>query len=149
MSEISTGSLDVQRRSVLEKNRLFQRRANFKKNLEGWLFASPWILGFILWTLGPMVASLFFSFTQWDLLTTPKWVGLQNVETMFQDKLVWQSLKVTSIYALTSVPLHITFGLMLALLLNNSLFGVRLPCRVRNLLVADKGRQRPPQRLLL
>jgi multiple sugar transport system permease protein len=126
MSEISTGSMDVQRRTPTDVNRPSRKRTNFKQNLEGWLFASPWIIGFLLWTLGPMIASLFFSFTQWDLLSSPRWVGLQNVESMLQDKLVWQALKVTSVYALTSVPLHIAFGLMLALLLNNSIFGVRL-----------------------
>ena len=49
----------------------FSRKA-FKRNLSGWLFASPWIIGFILWTLGPMIASLFIAFTEWDLITSPR-----------------------------------------------------------------------------
>jgi len=102
-----------------------RRRRNFRKNLEGWLFASPWILGFVLWTLGPMLASLALAFTEWDLLSPMKWIGLQNVRTMMNDKLVWQALKVTSAYALTSVPLHLFFGLALAILLNNNIRGLR------------------------
>lgn len=99
-------------------------RTTLRRNLEGWLFASPWILGFILWTAGPMLASLWISMTEWDLITTPQWIGLTNFEAMFDDKLVWQALKVTSIYAFASVPLHIIFGMALALLLNARIRGL-------------------------
>ena len=100
------------------------RRA-FRRNIEGWLFASPWIIGFILWTLGPMLASLVIAFTEWDLISSPKWVGLTNVQAMVNDELVTQALKVTTIYALTSVPLTIIFGLILALFLNADIVGLR------------------------
>ena len=59
-------------------------RRVFRNNLDGWLFASPWIIGFILWTLGPMLASLFISFTDWDLITTPQFVGAENFVTIVQ-----------------------------------------------------------------
>ena len=55
-----------------------------RRNLEGWLFASPWILGFILWTLGPMIASLAIAFTEWDLISSPQWVGLANITAMIR-----------------------------------------------------------------
>lgn len=97
----------------------------FRRNLEGWLFASPWILGFLLWTLGPMIASLLIAFTEWDLISAPQWVGLANLTAMFNDKLVAQSLWVTTIYAVVSVPLHLFFGLGLALLLNAKIVGLR------------------------
>lgn len=97
-----------------------------RNNLDGWLFASPWILGFILWTLGPMIASLVIAFSEWDLIGSPRWIGPANFTAMFDDNLVAQSLKVTTVYALTSVPLHIAAGLALALLLNFSIRGVRL-----------------------
>lgn len=103
---------------------LFSRKA-FRRNIDGWLFASPWIIGFILWTLGPMLASLYMAFTEWDLVSPPKWVGLANVEAMFSDALVAQALKVTTIYAITSVPLHLIFGMFLALLLNARIKGLR------------------------
>ncbi|HRA66742.1 MAG TPA: sugar ABC transporter permease, partial [Caldilinea sp.] len=96
-------------------------RQSVRRNLNGWLFASPWILGFILWTVGPMLASLWMAFTNWDLITTPTFVGAQNFTTMFADNLVWKSLQVTTIYALVSVPLQIVFGLALALLLNTNI----------------------------
>lgn len=97
-----------------------------QRNLEGWLFASPWVIGFILWTLGPMLASLWISFTNWDLITSPQIVGLRNYQAMFRDDLVWQALKVTTIYAITSVPLHIAVGFSLAWLLNTNVRGMRI-----------------------
>jgi len=96
-----------------------------KKNKDGWLFASPFIIGFFVWTLGPMLASLGLAFTEWDLITPAKFVGLNNFQTMLNDALVGQSLKVTILYALTSVPLNIFFGLVIALLLNANIIGLR------------------------
>jgi multiple sugar transport system permease protein len=72
-----------------------------------------------------MLASFYFAFTDWDLLSPPRWVGLANIQGMINDKLVWQALKVTTIYAITSVPLHIAFGLLIAMLLNQPVSGVR------------------------
>lgn len=100
-------------------------RQTLRRNLDGWLFASPWILGFFLWTLGPMLASLVISFTNWDLITTPTFVGGQNFQVMFEDDLFWKSLEVTTVYAIVSVPLHIVVGLGLALLLNARIGGLR------------------------
>ncbi len=100
------------------------RRA-LQRNLEGWLFASPWIIGFFLWTLGPMLASLVIAFTKWDLITAPTYIGLDNFRTLANDSLTWQSLKVTLVYAVTSVPLHIVFGMVLALMLNTHIRGQR------------------------
>jgi multiple sugar transport system permease protein len=101
-------------------------RSALQRNLAGWLFASPWILGFLLWTLIPMLASLALSFTEWDLLSAPAWVGLRNFQELFVDELVWKSLFVTTIYAVTSVPLHLVIGLALAMLLNRPIRGVRI-----------------------
>lgn len=92
-----------------------------RRNLAGWLFASPWILGFLLWTVGPMLASLWIAMTEWDLIAPARWVGLANVTAMFDDALVGQALKVTSIYALVSVPIHLAVGLLLAVLLNSQI----------------------------
>jgi multiple sugar transport system permease protein len=90
-----------------------------------YLFISPWLLGFLFFTLGPMVLSLYSSFTDWDLLTSPVWVGLQNYSDAFADALFYQSLKVTAIYTLLYVPLDLLGGLMLALLVNARMRGVR------------------------
>lgn len=100
-------------------------RQALRQHLDGWLFASPWIIGFLLWTVGPMLASLVIAFTDWDLITSPTYIGLKNFATMATDNLVWKSLQVTTVYALVSVPLHIIFGMMLALLLNAGIRGQR------------------------
>lgn len=111
-------------RSGARQNLQATRKA-LRRNLEGWLFASPWIIGFLLWTVGPMIASFVLAFTEWDLVSPPRWVGTQNIQDMLGDPLVWQSLKVTTIYAVTSVPLHIAFGLLLAVLMNTQIAGLR------------------------
>jgi len=96
-----------------------------RQNLEGWLFASPWIVGFLLWTLGPMLASFVLMFMDWDLVSPPTWAGLKNLRELFSDSLMLQSLAVTTIYAITSVPLHLIVGLGLAMLLNTQIAGLR------------------------
>ena len=90
-----------------------------RENLMGWLWASPWILGFLIFTLGPMLASVYFSFTDFPVISPPKWIGIENYRTMLSgDKFFGQSLKVTTIYALVSVPLYLVVGFFIAILLN-------------------------------
>lgn len=97
-----------------------------REELDGWLFASPWLLGFLLFTVGPMIASAFFAFTEYDVLTQPKWVGWANFDkALTDDPKVGQALKVTSIYAGVSVPLQILLGLCVALLLNTRIRGLQ------------------------
>ena len=94
-------------------------RWRLMKTIEGYLFISPWIVGFILFTAGPVVASLGLSFYQWSLIRPPRFVGLENYVTMFtNDPLFWQSLRVTLLYVAVAVPLQIAFALFLAILLN-------------------------------
>lgn len=83
-----------------------------------YLLISPWLIGFILFTGGPIVASLALSFAQYDLINPPAYIGLENFAALLHDELFFQSLKVTGIYALFSVPLGIIGGLALAILLN-------------------------------
>jgi multiple sugar transport system permease protein len=83
---------------------------------------SPWLLGFVLFVLGPMAASLGISFTRWDLLTPARFVGLRNYQKMLtRDPLVWQSLRVTAIYTSAYVPIELAGGLALALIMNQKL----------------------------
>ena len=97
-----------------------------RENIQGWIMVSPWILGFILWVAGPMVASLVISFTEWTLITPPKWAGTSNyVEMLSNDPLVWQALRVTTVYSLVSIPLRVVIGMMLALLLNSKIQGLQ------------------------
>ena len=97
------------------------KRLSFWESLNAWLFVSPWILGFILFTGGPILASLIISFTNWDIVNPPQWAGLGNYESMLSDPLFFQSLKVTTLYALVAVPLQIVVGLFIALLLNTKI----------------------------
>jgi multiple sugar transport system permease protein len=90
-----------------------------------WLIA-PWMFGFLAFTLGPMVYSAYISLTQYNLLNPPVFVGLANFHKMLDDPLFWQSLKVTTIYALVSVPLSLAFGLFLAVLLNQKVRGLSI-----------------------
>ncbi len=89
-----------------------------------YLTISPWLAGFILFTLGPMLLSLYVSFTNWDLLSDPVWVGLNNYADMATDPRFLQSLKVTVFYTLAYVPLDMLGGLMLALLVRPRLRGM-------------------------
>jgi multiple sugar transport system permease protein len=86
-----------------------------------YLFLSPWVSGALLLTIGPMLASLYLSFTDYDLFTTPEWVGLDNYRRLFADdprflSSVWVTLK----YVLVSTPLKLAAALAVALLLNRA-----------------------------
>jgi multiple sugar transport system permease protein len=98
-----------------------------REALTFYLLISPWLVGLLLFVLGPMVASLVFSFTKWDLLSPAQFVGLDNYEKLFsRDPLFWQSLKVTVLYTIAYVPLELAGGLVLALLMNQPLRGIGL-----------------------
>ena len=88
---------------------------------------SPWLLGLLVFVLGPMGASLFYSFTRWDLLSPPEVVGLRNYVRLFtRDPLLWQSLRVTVRYTLLYVPTELAGGLALAMLMHQPVKGVRV-----------------------
>ena len=95
-----------------------------KEELYFYLCISPWIIGFLIFIAGPIFASLFFSFCNYDVVTSPDWVGIQNYKRLFSDPLFWQSLKVTSYYSLVSVPLGIALSLIIAILLNQNIRGL-------------------------
>ncbi|WP_026701870.1 carbohydrate ABC transporter permease [Salibacterium aidingense] len=97
-----------------------------KNTITAYLFLLPWLIGFFGLVLGPMVSSLYLSFTEYDLLTAPEWVGLQNFIEMFQDSNFWQSVRVTLGFVLIGVPGQLFFALFIALLLNKGLKGIGL-----------------------
>ena len=93
----------------------------------GYLFLAPWFTGFFIITLGPMLASLYLAFTDYNLLETPNWVGLDNFVRMFtEDTRYIESAKVTLVYVFVSVPLQLAFALFLAMVLNRGLSGLAL-----------------------
>lgn len=102
-------------------------RMQTKEGILGYLFASPWILGFLIFTLYPVCSSLYYSFTSYNTLKSPKWIGLTNYIYMFtKDPLFYKSLWNTVFYAVLSVPLGIAGGVLVAMLLNQKVKGMRL-----------------------
>jgi multiple sugar transport system permease protein len=90
-----------------------------------YILIAPWIVGFIVFTLGPMIASLILSFTNYSVGQPLEWMGLDNFAKMFlRDYRFWLSLRVTITYALVSIPLGLILGLLLALLLNTKVSGI-------------------------
>ncbi len=87
----------------------------------GWLFITPWIIGFLCFTLGPMLASLFLSFTEYNGRNNPVWIGLGNYAKLFKDPKVLNSLGITFKFAFMSIPLSILAGFFLACLLNTKI----------------------------
>lgn len=105
------------------------RKKPFRKRwdspLAGYLFISPWLIGFLALTAYPMLLSLYYSFTNYTLMKPIEWVGLDNYERiiMADDKFA-QSLKLTFYYVLASVPLKLIAALMVALLLKKAVRGI-------------------------
>lgn len=96
-----------------------KRKRSRGDNLSGYLFIAPWLIGFLGLTLIPMAASLYLSFTDYDIFTAPRWIGLDNFQTMFfEDARYWISVRATFYYVFTSVPLRLAFALGIAMLLN-------------------------------
>jgi multiple sugar transport system permease protein len=91
-----------------------------------WLFLSPWLGGLLLITVVPMVASLWLSFSDYNLLQVPNWVGLDNYQRLLQDPRLHNALWVTFRYVAISVPLQLALSLGLAMLLNRGLRGLPL-----------------------
>jgi multiple sugar transport system permease protein len=89
-----------------------------------WQFLLPWFVGMLLVTIGPMIASLYFAFTDYNLLRAPSWVGLDNFEQMLTDTRLHKSLGVTFAYVLIGVPALLIVALSLAMLLNRGIRGL-------------------------
>ncbi|MCB0122919.1 MAG: sugar ABC transporter permease [Caldilineaceae bacterium] len=85
---------------------------------EGYLFIAPWLVGLVLFTVGPIIASFYFSLTDFDVVRTPVFVGIDNYSRLLEDRLFWQALKVSTIYVVVSTPLGLVLSFALALLMN-------------------------------
>jgi len=106
--------------------RLF-RSARAREEFEFYLGISPWMIGFLVFTGGPILASFIISFTEWRLLSPPKWAGLANyIALLTKDKAIWVSLGNTAYYTAFSVPLGIVVSLVVALLLNQKVPGTNV-----------------------
>jgi multiple sugar transport system permease protein len=93
-----------------------------QENLYGYLFLLPWFVGMVIITVGPIVASLFLAFTDYSIMSAPRWVGLANFQTMLSgDSRYLGAVRTTLTYVAISVPLVLVWGLALALMLNQGL----------------------------
>lgn len=99
------------------------RRRGRRESLTGYLFMSPWIAGFLVLTAGPMIASLYWAFTDFNLFDSPKWIGLDNFTAMFDDPRWRKSVEVTSWYVVIGTPVKLAAALGVALLLSQKRWG--------------------------
>ena len=98
----------------------FQQKSGIKKQEAkvGWLFIAPALIGFSIFTYGSIIRSCYYSLTEWDLLTKPKFIGLKNYMTIFSDHYFYQYMKNTLFFVVTLVPIVMVISLFLALLIN-------------------------------
>ena len=97
-----------------------------REALWAYAFITPWVIGFVVFTVGPMLASLYFSLTDYDIVSAPRWVGLRNYVNMFHDNLFWHSLSVTFRYAVIALPLGLITSYLMAVLLNQKVRGINI-----------------------
>ena len=118
ISELST--IHRAKAKTPEEKRLRAKEAG-RDNKAGYLFLLPWLIGLVLIIGGPMIASLYLSFTDYSLIQAPSWVGLENYARMFSDPRLHKSLLVTFTYVFVGVPLQLIAALAIAMLLNEGM----------------------------
>ena len=110
--------------SMVGLNWLLRRLGVKREAAAGYALILPWLLGFIIWNLGPFIASLYLSLTNYNMLQPPKFVGLDNYVTLFtKDPNFWPSLRFTLLFSLLNVPLGLVGALLTATLLNQNIRG--------------------------
>nr|WP_308628241.1 sugar ABC transporter permease [uncultured Eisenbergiella sp.] len=112
----------------MQGERRWQRRKHGKQRTGRYdfLFVLPWVIGFLCFTLIPYIFSFYISFTKYNMMGTPKWLGFENyIEIFTSDHYFRKALVVTFTYVLIAVPLKMLFSLLVAVLLNNKLAGAK------------------------
>lgn len=119
--------LDHQTISIAAPGARRAPRRKARRNFEAYLFLLPWFAGLFILTTGPLIASLYLSFTNFDLLQAPQWTGLANyIELFTSDPRYIKALKITFAYVLIGVPLNLVFALVIAILMNQKVSGLGL-----------------------
>lgn len=103
-----------------------RQKVRYRDNKAGYLFLLPWLVGLVLITVGPMLASLWLSLTDYNLLQAPNFIGIENYLAMFEDPRLLNSLRVTLVYVVVSVPIQLVVALGIALMLDRGLRGLSL-----------------------
>ena len=110
----------------MHKRNPFRRHLLWREQMDAYLFIAPWLIGFLLFTAGPMLASLYISFNRWEIVTPPVWTGLEQYQKLFTDDRFYLSLWNTAYYVFLGVPLHLFLALLAALAMNLNLRGIRI-----------------------
>ncbi len=112
---------------VTTRKRNWWRTLAGREAIAGYISISPWLLGFLFFGIAPLIAAGYYSLTNFEILTPPRFIGHDNFVKMFtKDRLFWQSLKVTIIFTLVTVPLGTALGYGMAVLLNQKVRGLSL-----------------------
>ncbi|WP_369055563.1 carbohydrate ABC transporter permease [Kineococcus terrestris] len=101
-----------------------QAKAENRETKTAYLFLAPWFVGLFVITIGPLLASLYLAFTDYNLIQAPEWIGFDNFTRMIDDPRLHQSLTVTFLYVFISVPLQLALALALAVLLDRGMRGL-------------------------
>lgn len=109
------------RRPIWPKSSMKRREA-----LWAYVFVAPLVIGFLLFLAGPIVASFLVSFTEWDLITSPKWIGLANYEELVTNDDVIGKAFFNTVYLFVGIPIGIALSLLLALAMNQQIRGITL-----------------------
>ncbi|SMH49009.1 carbohydrate ABC transporter membrane protein 1, CUT1 family [Rathayibacter oskolensis] len=118
---VDPGEADHGPKPVPPRNAM-QKRQRRREALSAYAFLSPWLIGLVVIVLGPMIASLYLSFTRYDLIGTPEFIGLDNYERMLTaDPRFLKTVGVTALYTAISVPGILVFSLLLAMFLNRGM----------------------------
>src|SRR5687767_2440128 len=112
--------------SALSTQHSRRNRQRRREAVEGYLFVAPAVIGFLLFILFPMVASFGLSFTEYNLLSDPEWIGFDNYVALAKDDFFWRSLRITATYAVVGLPLGLVLSLLVALLLNQQVPGISI-----------------------
>ena len=102
----------------------FYKRLSFEETFWGWAFIIPSVLGLILFRFGPVLASLYFSFTKYDILSPPQWIGLANYRGLVNDTYWQKSIQVTLHYTVLFIPLSIIVAYSIGLLMSQERRGM-------------------------
>jgi len=124
MSAISELSTIHRVKAKTPEEKRIQAKEAGRDNKAGYLFLLPWLIGLVVITIGPMIASLYLSFTNYSLIQAPEWTGLDNYVRMLGDERLHNSLRVTFIYVFVSTPAQLIVALAIALLLNEGMRGL-------------------------
>jgi multiple sugar transport system permease protein len=113
--------------TISEPEKRSKHRGGLSRALVSYSFLAPWLIGFLGLTLGPTLASLYLSFTNFDLLQDPQFIGTANYQRIVtNDVKFWHSMQVTFTYVILAVPLKLAFALGLAMVLNRGIAGLPL-----------------------